>query len=461
VKRIASVISACFLVSGLMASPSGFVSAQEGGRIYTSEAQGKTDKPVTITVSPYGMVLSFIEVQESVDKFWTTDYSHLRIGADTPSGKGAKLIFLKTEGELSADTKGTSLTIITKTKTGEPKIYSFLVDFTTAKPTYSILRIYPDKDLRQNSITGSGTVQKSAPISSSPKIQTSQITKPTAVAVAPAPKIEKPSLPQSSVRKTNLFSNPSIQAAQTKTASIPVQTIYTLPPAKAADSVSTDIAPTKVADSTSTDVASAKVANSTSTDVAPAKVADSTSTDVAPTKVADSTSTDVAPTKVADSTSTDVAPAKVADSTGTDVAPAKVADSTSTDVAPAKAADSVSTDTSSSVQNTEIPKSDSAKVVDKDTTLPAEPIQISKSSLPPAASLRSTSLTQANALVRGLAIANRAKEIGYTSPISRSVQNIVRRLRRGESLQNAAPKESIQWKTILRLLQLGKYQGDV
>jgi hypothetical protein len=405
-----------------MTYPSGFVSAQEGGRIYTSEAQGKTDKPVTITVSPYGMVLSFVEVQESVEKFWTTDYSHLRIGADTPSGKGAKLIFLKTEGELSADTKGTSLTIITKTKTGEPKIYSFLVDFTTAKPTYSILRIYPDKDLRQNSITGLGTVQKSPPIFSSPKIRTSQITKPTAVASPPFPKIERPSLTPSSVGKTNVFPNPSIQSVQTKTASIPVQTTDTLPPTKAADS---------------------------------------TSTDVAPTKAADSTSTDVAPTKAADSTSTDVAPTKAADSTSTDVAPTKAADSTSTDVAPTKAADSTSTDTSSSVQNTEIPKNDSATVIDKDKTLPAEPIQISKSSLPPAASLRSTSLTQANALVRGLAIANRAKEIGYTSSISRSVQNIVRRLRRGESLQNAAPKESIQWKTILRLLQLGKYQGDV
>jgi hypothetical protein len=438
VKKIASVISACFLVSGLMTYPSGFVSAQEGGRIYTSEAQGKTDKPVTITVSPYGMVLSFVEVQESVDRFWTTDYSHLRIGADTPSGKGAKLIFLKTEGELNAETKGTSLTIITKTKTGEPKIYSFLVDFTNAKPTYSILRIYPDKDLRQNSITGSGTVQKSAPIFSSPKIQTSQITKPTAVAPAPAPKIEKPSLPQPSVGTTNLFPNPSIQAAQSKAASIPVQT--------------TDTLPTKIV----------KAADSTSSDVAPAKAANSTSSDVAPTKTADSTSSDVAPTKTADSTSSDVVPAKAADSTSSDVAPTKTADSTSSDVVPAKAADSVSTDTSSSVQQTEIPKSDSAKVVDKDTTLPAEPIQISKSSLPPlAASSRSTSLTQANALVRGLAIANKAKEIGYTSPISRSVQNIVRRLRRGESLQNAAPKEAIQWKTILRLLQLGKYQGDV
>ncbi len=399
-----------------MTCPSGFVSAQEGGRIYTSEAQGKTDKPVTITISPYGMVISFVEIQESVDRFWTTDYSHLRIGADTPSGKGAKLIFLKTEGELSADTKGTSLTIITKTKTGEPKIYNFLVDFTTARPTYSILRIYPDKDLRQNSITGSRTVQKSAPIFPSPKIQTSQITQPTAVALpqAPSPKIENPSLPQSSVVKTDLFNNPSIQAAQPKTASIPVQTTNTFSAQiiKAADSASTDVTPTKAADAASTAVA-------------PAKIADATSTDVAPTKAADATSTDVTPTKTADATSTDVAPTKVADATSTDVTPMKVANATSTDVAP------------------------------------TEPIRISKSSLPPAASLRAPSLTQANALVRGLAIANKKKEIGYTSPISRSVQNVVRRLRRGESLQNAAPKESIQWKTILRLLELGKYQGDV
>ena len=384
-----------------MTCPSGFVSAQEGGRIYTSEAQGKTDKPVTITVSPYGMVISFVEIQESVDRFWTTDYSHLRIGADTPSGKGAKLIFLKTEGELSADTKGTSLTIITKTKTGEPKIYSFLVDFTNARPSYSILRIYPDKDLRRNSITGSGTVQKSAPIFPSPKIQTSQITKPTTVAPLPSPKIEKPSLPKTSVGKTDLFYNPSIQAVQPRTATIPVQTI---------DTFSTKIV----------------------------KAIDSVSTEVAPTKAADSVSTDVAPTKAADSTSTEAAPAKAADATSTEVAPAKAADATSTEVVPTKAADPVSTEVA-----------------------PTEPIRISNSFLPLATSLRTTSLTQANALVRGLAIANKMKEIGYTSPISRSVQNIVRRLRRGESLQNAAPKESIQWKTILRLLELGKYQGDV
>jgi hypothetical protein len=385
VKRIASIVSVCFLVSGLMTGLSSLVSAQEGGRIYTSEAQGKTDKPVTITVSPYGMVISFIEVQESVEKFWTTDYSHLRIGADTPSGKGAKLLFLKTEGELNADTKGTSLTVITKTAIGEPKVYSFLVDFTNTKPTYSIVRIYPDRNLKGNSVAGLGTPRKTASISLSPSVRPSQTIRSTAVAPATSIKGESPSLQQSGSGKTDLFYNPSINAAQSRPETVLAQ---------------------------ATDTSTIKIAKAT----------DSESADVVPTKVTNAASADVAATK---------------------------------------ATDSVSTDTGSSVQKTEAPKSDQQKVVEKDNALPVEPIRISNSSLPPATSLRSTSLTQANALVRGLTIANKTKEIGYTSPISRSVQNIVRRLRRGEKLQNAAPKETVQWKTILHLLKLGKYQGDV
>jgi hypothetical protein len=381
-----------------MTGLSGLVSAQEGGRIYTSEAQGKTDKPVTITVSPYGMVISFIEVQESVEKFWTTDYSHLRIGADTPSGKGAKLLFLKTEGELNADTKGTSLTVITKTAIGEPKVYSFLVDFTNTKPTYSIVRIYPDRNLKGNSVARLGTPRKTASISLSPSVRPSQAIRSTAVAPATSIKGESPSLQQSGSGKTDLFYNPSINAAQSRPETVLAQT---------------------------TDTSTIKIAKAT----------DSASADVVPTKVTNAASADVAATKATDSASADVAATK--------------------------ATDSVSTDTGSSVQKTEAPKSDQQKVVEKDNALPIEPIRISNSSLPPATSLRSTSLTQANALVRGLTIANKTKEIGYTSPISRSVQNIVRRLRRGEKLQNAAPKETVQWKTILHLLKLGKYQGDV
>jgi hypothetical protein len=411
VKRIASIVSVCFLASGLMTGLSGLVSAQEGGRIYTSEAQGKTDKPVTITVSPYGMVISFIEVQESVEKFWTTDYSHLRIGADTPSGKGAKLLFLKTEGELNADTKGTSLTVITKTAIGEPKVYSFLVDFTNTKPTYSIVRIYPDRNLKGNSVARLGTPRKTASISLSPSVRPSQAIRSTAVAPATSIKGESPSLQQSGSGKTDLFYNPSIKAAQSRPETVLAQT---------------------------TDTSTIKIAKAT-----------------------DSASADVVPTKVTNAASADVAATKATDSASADVVPTKATDSASADVAATKATDSVSTDTGSSVQKTEAPKSDQQKVVEKDNALPIEPIRISNSSLPPATSLRSTSLTQANALVRGLTIANKTKEIGYTSPISRSVQNIVRRLRRGEKLQNAAPKETVQWKTILHLLKLGKYQGDV
>jgi hypothetical protein len=425
VKKIASIISVCFLASAFMTSPAGLVLAQEGSRVYASEAQGKTDKPATITVSPYGMVISFIEVRESIEKFWTTDYSHLRIGSDTPSGKGAKLLFLKTEGEVNANTKGTSLTVITKTATGETNVYSFLIDFTTARPPYSIVRIYPDRNLRQTAVARSGTSKKPVTTSPPPAAQISQVSKSTAVTPAASQPIERPSSPPSEITPTDL-KKPSINTATSKSETVPGQII------------------------TSSVVKSASTVSSSSPDAVPTKAADSSNTDAAPAKT-----TDVA-------SSPDAVPAKTADSSNTDAVPAKTTDVASSPDTKVSGTDTSSPSTASSTQTAATPGNSQQTVGAQANVVPIETTQISKSSLTPTiTSERSLSLTQANALVRGLAIANKKKEIGYTSPISRSVQNVVRRLRRGETLQPAAKQESIQWKTVLRLLQLGKYQGDV
>ncbi len=65
----------------------------------------------------------------------------------------------------------------------------------------------------------------------------------------------------------------------------------------------------------------------------------------------------------------------------------------------------------------------------------------------------------ANALVRGLSVANRTGEIGYKASLSARVQNVVRSLRRGESLDVAAKSWGVAEKTVKRLLSLGNYQS--
>ena len=65
----------------------------------------------------------------------------------------------------------------------------------------------------------------------------------------------------------------------------------------------------------------------------------------------------------------------------------------------------------------------------------------------------------ANALVRGLTVANRTGEIGYHANLSAKVQSVVRSLRRGMDLEQATQSWGVPEKTVKRLLFLGKYQS--
>uniref|UniRef100_B8HZ04 Uncharacterized protein n=1 Tax=Cyanothece sp. (strain PCC 7425 / ATCC 29141) TaxID=395961 RepID=B8HZ04_CYAP4 len=67
--------------------------------------------------------------------------------------------------------------------------------------------------------------------------------------------------------------------------------------------------------------------------------------------------------------------------------------------------------------------------------------------------------TLANALVRGLAVANRTGEIGYRDDLSFQVQNVVRYLRRGNTLERAVQSTRISRQTVDRLLVLGGYRA--
>lgn len=67
----------------------------------------------------------------------------------------------------------------------------------------------------------------------------------------------------------------------------------------------------------------------------------------------------------------------------------------------------------------------------------------------------------ANAIVRGLLVANRNGEIGYKAPLSYRVQNVVRGLRRGEPLPFATRRAQVPSPVVARLLHLGNYEAQV
>ena len=69
--------------------------------------------------------------------------------------------------------------------------------------------------------------------------------------------------------------------------------------------------------------------------------------------------------------------------------------------------------------------------------------------------------TLANAIVRGLLVANRTGEIAYAEPLSYRVQDVVRSLRRGNALGKARKHGGISFRVVHRLLKLGNRSLDI
>jgi hypothetical protein len=368
VRRVASAVSACLLVGGLISTPVQSAFALEGDRISVSQAQGKTGEPVVITVSPYGVALTFVEVGELIENAWVIDSSNLGIGYDLPPGKGAKIVFLKATKQVSTASPGTSLTVTTKTKAGGSRVYNFLVEFSEAKPKYTIVRIYPDATL-------------SRPPASSVAVTPPASVRPSEVAT-PAP-LTPVASPQpsgtSQVMPKPSSTSQSSSASQTTTA-----------PAVAAPEKKPEKPPEKTA---ATSPVFQKPAS------APGAEGKETPIYTELRKIYP-----VAPTP-----------------------------------APSETAASQSAETTSAVSIAVPQVATSSKSIQQ----------------------RLFYHSQANALVRGLALANRTGEVGYKSPISAHLQPIIRDLRNGQSLQASAKRYGVEWKVILRLLQLGDYKGEV
>ena len=373
-RRVASAVSACLLVGGLINTPVQSAFALEGDRISVSQAQGKTGEPVVITVSPYGITLTFVEVGESIENAWVIDSSNLGIGYDLPPGKGAKIVFLKAIKQVTAASPGTSLTVTTKTKAGGSRVYNFLVEFSEARPKYTIVRIYPDATLGRPS---SSTVAVSSPTSP----------RPTA-AMAPAP--------------SNSVTPPQATVPQVPAPVAPASPTVTAPPVAAAPSIPT----------TPEKTASVVPQNSTNASTPEAKERPiyTELRKIYPEPTAPAPAT-------AASTSSNAGGAV---SPNGSVAPSAPENASAVSIAVPEVATS-----SKSIQQ------------------------------------RLFHHAQANALVRGLALANRTHEVGYKSPVALRLQPIIRDLRNGQNLQAAAKRYGVEWKVILRLLQLGDYKGEV
>lgn len=370
-RRVASAVSACLLVGGLISVPVQSAFALEGDRISVSQAQGKTGEPAVITVSPYGVALTFIEVGESVENAWVIDSSNLGIGYDLPPGKGAKIVFLKAIKQVSTASPGTSLTVTTKTKAGVNKVYNFLVEFSEAKPKYTIVRIYPDATLgRPASSTAVATSPTpTRPGDAAPSAPSTPATTPQATvqssAAAPTPTAAPPSGSTSQAANAPVVAPPASPETRPETKSEKTATVTPV-------------------------VQNVASGNSSAGKETPIYVELRKIYPVAPTP------------------------------------------------APSAAA-SQNSETASAVSIAVPQVATSSKNIQQ----------------------RLFYHSQANALIRGLALANRTGEVGSKNPISAQLQSIVRDLRRGQNLQASSKSHGVEWKIILRLLQLGDYKGEV
>jgi hypothetical protein len=77
------------------------------------------------------------------------------------------------------------------------------------------------------------------------------------------------------------------------------------------------------------------------------------------------------------------------------------------------------------------------------------------------AALAKDNHTLANAIVRGLLVANRTGEIAYAAPLSYRVQDVVRSLRRGDALGKAQRYGGVSFRVVHRLLKLGTRSLDI
>jgi hypothetical protein len=362
-------------------APGVAVSDQRSNIVSVSEATGKGANPVVITVSSYGMVVSFVELGESIEKYWMTDTTNLKIGSDVSLGRGARLLFLKSSWPPGSNPPGTSLTVLTRAASGHSQIYNFLIEFTNNRPNYSMVSIYPD---------------------SSPALATRGTS---------APRAQQP--------RTQERSNPS-RKPKSSAESQPYPATVSAEPRPQPNPPVVSVKPTPEPElQPSPSVVSVKPTPEPELQPSPPVVS-------------------VKPTPE----------------------PESQPDPPAVSVKPTPEPESQPDPPAVSAKPT--PESESQVSPQSSPPVAVSPLTTAPERTNPVSARPSQAFVdQVNALVRGLVIANQRKEIRYNSAVASRVQNLMRRLRRGENIQNAAKLELVPFSTVRRLLQLGNYQGEV
>jgi hypothetical protein len=447
VNKTLSIALAALVCGGSFLYSQGELLALEQNSIPSSVAQGKAESSASVDVSPYGIVLSFEDLRESIEKYWAADDTYLRVGTNAPLGPQANILFLKTEGKRPETDSGTTLTVKTKDVSGRSKTYSFFVEFTSVKPKYAIVRISPDEKPISRIA--------SRPVSPDPA-KVSQIIPNDR---KPAPIVSPPVTPGPSALSTAVVSSPASSIVQRSnpvpsapSPALPSTLPGTSSPSGAGRSISEKPLPAPLPSLSSGPSLVNPVGGATLSATPPIQVAK-------PTASVSSAVVTVPRRSFRPRTSQPLAV------TSQPRSAAKPASHSSLSSRPQAAA-------APKPQNIVKPRSvitlrpkpayspvrTSVAVVPKNTVLPQ-----TNSPKPPVRKDLTAILfshTQANALVRGLAAAAKIGEVGSTSITANKVQNVVRRLRRGEDLMKAAQLESLPPRTIDRLLKLGKYQNS-
>jgi hypothetical protein len=354
--RLISITIASLLGGGTFFWSQPIILAQDKNLVPASMAQGKAGETVTLNVSPYGIVISFEDLKESIQKYWATDDTYLRVGTNAPLGPEANLLFLKTEGKWSDDNNGTAVTVQTKDRAGESRTYSFLIEFKKDKPKYSIVRIYPDSGSTPivNSKIDETILPRTAPID--PKI--------TDVST-----LLKSALPKSIVNAPNIANN----TKQLKS----VLPGIGFPTIKSAANAET---------------------------------------------------------------------------------PSISQQQGSSEPEPVEPQPKVLQD-----NNASLLQSPPEPIKREDSVDKIIPTSTKTSTIQPSTERKTPSAltfahSQANALVRGVLVATRTKELNPRGVVATKVQYVIRRLRRGQDLVSSARKESVELRVINRLLELGNYR---
>jgi hypothetical protein len=354
--RLISIIIASLLGGSIFIGSQQIILAQDKNLVPASMAQGKTGETVTLNVSPYGIVISFEDLKESIQKYWATDDTYLRVGTNAPLGPEANLLFLKTEGKWSDSNNGTSVTVQTKDRAGESRTYSFLIEFKKDKPKYSIVRIYPDSG--------------STPIVTS-KVDETVLprTIPTIPKITDASNLLKIALPQSVPNVPRIANFPN--SFKSVSSGIGSQIIKSAP-------------------------------NTEAPSVSPQQSSSSSE--------------------------------------------------------PVEPQQKVLPDNNVSLPRPSQQPINQQAVAEKPPSTATNTSATQPSTLRKPLSALSFAHSQANALVRGVLVATRTKELNQRGALATKIQYVIRRLRQGQDLVSSAKKESVELRVINRLLELGNYR---